>query len=264
MRYCFSFCACVLSLLALPLVGCGDGSGGTAGTGATGGTGGTAATGGTGGSATVSLSVTVSEAQDFVPFGGPPLEGVELCQTDTTNCATTDAAGLASIMLPANEEVSYTLEKAGYSPFLVADVTDDTFRDTFWPMFSDALTEAAFAAVEIFPPFTGGTVLLRARTSVGPADGIAGVVYDLIDETATPFYQEAGDWTSTFDLAATTATGQGGFTELPDGDYQAEFGGTATNCTPVLGWPGDATNRLRVPIRAGHLTYSTMQCETAP
>ena len=62
------------------------------------------------------LSVTVTDAPSFEDFSGPPLEGVELCETDTTNCAMTDADGLASLMLPTDQEVSYTLSKEGYVP----------------------------------------------------------------------------------------------------------------------------------------------------
>ena len=94
----------------------------------------------------VVLTVTATEAPSIeAPFGGPPFEGVELCQTDTTNCATTDADGHASIMLPFLQEISYTVEKEGYAPFLVADVTDFAFAaSSFWPMFSDAQVAGNF------------------------------------------------------------------------------------------------------------------------
>ena len=50
-----------------------------------------------GGGATTLLSVTITEAPslDDQLFEGPPLEGAELCEADTTNCATSDAEGQA-------------------------------------------------------------------------------------------------------------------------------------------------------------------------
>ncbi|MFZ1866230.1 MAG: hypothetical protein WAU39_18560 [Polyangiales bacterium] len=213
------------------------------------------------GTATVPLSVTVTEIDNFVPAGGTPLEGAELCETDTTNCDTTDADGLASIMLPANQEVSYTVTKEGYGSYLVADVTDETFSyATFWPMLSDALWEDAFEPLGA-TPVEGGHILLRVRAGgADPLDNIAGVTYELIGETNQAFY-EAVDWTASYELDATTSNGTGGFVELPAGTYQAEFGGVATNCAPQIGWPGNAPHRLRVPVKEGYVTYSSMWCD---
>lgn len=80
-----------------------------------------------------------------------------------------------------------------------------------------------------------------------------GAKYDLIDETATPFYTDEQQ-ENTLGLTATTSTGRGGFFEVAPGEHQIEFGGTATNCAPGIAWPGDAANRIRVPVRAGHLS----------
>jgi hypothetical protein len=236
-------------------VGCGDDGNGNGGSGGTAGMGGT---GGVGGTDTVTLTVTTTEVQGLVPIG-PALEGVMLCQTDTTNCATTDADGMASIVLPADQEVSYTLEKEGYAPYLVADATDETlFQTGPWAMYSDQRIADLFEALGIDSPM-GGQVILRA-VSGSIIDGIAGVTFDLVDETATPFYNEQ-DWTPTFDLTATTSIGQGGFVEQATGEYQVEYAGTATNCSVQIGWTGDAANRVKLPVRAGYLSFGTMVCD---
>jgi hypothetical protein len=245
--------------LAALTVGCSDesGTGGAAGSGGAAGAGGT---GGVGGADTVTLSITATEAQSLAPIG-PALEGVTLCQTDTTNCATTDAAGAASIEVPANKEISYTLEKDGYTPYLVADVTDDTLLDPSgpWAMYSEALTEDFFNALGIVSP-TGGIMGLRAVAG-SLINGIAGVTFEIVDETATPFYNAEGDWAPSFELTATTSIGQGGFVEQPDGEYQVEYGGTAMNCSPQIAWPGSGPNQIKVPVKAGYLTFSTMDCD---
>jgi hypothetical protein len=207
---------------------------------------------------TVTLSVMTQESPSFEDlFPGPPLEGVEVCETDTANCATTDQNGFAQITLRANQEISFTLEKEGYVSSLVGIVTDETLAEERWNMVRDELV-ADFSEVNMIPhPWTGGALFLAAFPTM------AGVTFDLVDETARVFYRdEAG--TANFDLTATTSSGLGaglgGFVEVPPREYQVEFGGTATNCSLLTGWPGDAANRVRVPIKVGYITYADMLC----
>jgi len=207
---------------------------------------------------TVELTVTATEAPSLEDlWEGPQLAGVELCQTDTTNCAVTDSVGFAQITLPANQEISYTLKKEGYVSYLVGDVSDETVEGTTWPMASVELATLAADLLEIAYPWTGGAVALSLPTS-SPR---AGVTYDIMNGTATAYYfDEAG--TPTLDLTATTSNGHGGFVEVSPGEPQFEFGGTATNCVPSVAWPGDAPNRIRVPVRVGYQSYGSMNCDT--
>ena len=101
-------------------------------------------------------------------------------------------------------------------------------------------------------PWTGGVIALGSD--------MAGVTYDLIDGTGKQWYKEE-DWNVTLELNATTSVGQGGFAEVSPGEYQVEFGGAATDCTPSLAWPGNAPNRVKVPVKDGHLTFATMECD---
>ncbi|MBW2379801.1 MAG: hypothetical protein JRG70_09690, partial [Deltaproteobacteria bacterium] len=237
-----------------PLVGCSDvGSGGDGGSGGAGGTAGNGGSGGAGG--TVALSVSVTEAESLNPFvRGSAFEGVELCETDTTNCATTDVDGAAEIMVSANQEISYTVSKDGYGPWLIGDVTDETLRTTFWPMFTDAMLADDAEAVEIPYTWTGGLLALQV------VPNMAGVTFDLLDETGIQYYaDEAG--INTLGLTATTTIGSGGFAEVSPGEPQVEFGGTATNCTPSIAWPGDAANQIKVSVRVGYISYGSMICD---
>lgn len=238
---------CVCTLL-LPLIGCGDE------TTATGGTGGVGGVGGSGGDGEpLELSVTVTEAMGF-SGPRPPFEGVELCETDTTNCDTTDANGVARIPVLPNQEISYTVSIDGFAPYLIGDVTDETFRATFWPMFNDMLWEEFSDALMTPYPWTAGSIFLQVHPNM------EGVTFDLVDETAKRYYNaEGGGWS--LDLTSTTSNGQGGFVEVPPGEYQVEFGGTATNCTPEIAWAGDAANRIRVQVRAGYFGYGSMRCD---
>ncbi len=210
-------------------------------------------TGALGGS--VALSVSVTEAESLNPLvRGSAFEGVELCETDTTTCATTDADGAATIMVSANQEISYTVSKDGYGPWFIADVTDETLRTTFWPMLSDAMLADDAESLGIPYPYTGGAFALQVVPSM------AGVTFDPLDETGVQYYvNEAG--INTLGLTATTSEGRGAVLELSPGEYQVEFGGTATNCTPGIAWPGDAANRIKVPVRVGHISYGSVNCD---
>ena len=205
---------------------------------------------------TVTLIVTATEAPsiDGDLFNGPPLEGVDLCEADTTNCATTDAAGLAQIMLPANQEVTYTVSKSGFVPYAVGDVSEPPGIGGTWPMISDALMEAEGERVGFSWPSEDGLLPL----AVSPNQ--AGVTWEIDVESATVYYMDE-DGVAQTDFTATTSAGRGGFYDASVGVREVDFGGAAANCTPGIAWPGTAPNQIRVPVRAGHFGYGSMDCD---
>jgi hypothetical protein len=204
---------------------------------------------------TLQLRVVVNEAVEGLGaiYSGPRLEGVEVCETDTINCATTDADGEARLLVPKNEEISYTMTKDGYVPYLNGIKPQDTQGGGFRSFMVSNAQMADLAEDLMIPyPLTGGIVVLRAG-----APRMAGVTFALVDETAVGYYiDEAG--AVTLDLTATTSGGDGGFLEVTPREHQIEFGGTATNCRLGRGWQGDATNRIRLLVRVGHITYGQM------
>jgi hypothetical protein len=208
---------------------------------------------------TAQIFVSASEATSVSSSGDSigPAEGVEVCETDTINCVETDADGEARLTLPRDEVVSYTLSKDGYTPWLVADVTEPGFaavNSTGWIMFSEAQMAELAADLMMPYPWTGGWIALRAFPRM------AGVTFDLVGETATGYYNdEAG--TVRLDLTATTSGGDGGFLEVTPGEHQLEFGGTATGCVASFAWPGDAPNQIKVPVKVGYITWGTMRCD---
>ena len=69
-----------------------------------------------------------------------------MCEIDNaSNCAVTDGHGEARIKLPREQLTGYTLSKDGYVPFVVGDVTDDTFSFSSegWTMVSNELAADA-------------------------------------------------------------------------------------------------------------------------
>jgi hypothetical protein len=191
---------------------------------------------------------------------GPALAGVEVCETDTSNCTTSNDAGFASLQLPANQEISYTMTKEGHMPWMAGDVTDETFQDEGWPgypMYPNEYIQEFAEMNGIAYPLTGGVTSHHMNPT-----RTAGVTYEAINETGRRYYLDDDPArTMRFDLTATTSDGFGGFWELPAGAHQVEFGGTATNCTVALSWPGDAPNRVRVPVKVGYYTLASMNCD---
>ena len=247
-------------LITVP-IGCSDdkSDAGGGGAGAPGGSGGGAAgMGGAGGLDTVTLSTMVTEAPslDGQLFTGPPLEGVELCETDTTNCATTGMDGTASITLPAFQEFSFTLSKDGYAPYLAGDVSDVPVINTgSYPMLSDALMQQESERLMFEWPSDSTGLLALAAFPVQ-----AGVVWGVDEQSAVAYYQDAEGVAQT-DLTATTIFGRGGFYEVSEGVHEVDFGGAASNCSVRTAWPSGSAGQIRVPIRAGHLSFGSMDCD---
>jgi hypothetical protein len=184
-----------------------------------------------------------------------PLEGAEVCETDTTNCAMTDAGGLARLQLPVNQEVSFTITKEGYEPILKVDETDLRFESMGITLWKDELVVPWYESVmSAYPPTRVGTVW------VGLTPPLMGATFELIDAKGEPFYDQDDSTQASRDLKATTSAGSGGFLEVPPGEFQIALGGTASGCKAWRAWPGDAENRIRFLVRDGYLTALNIDC----
>lgn len=279
--YLFSRFLCVLGLLVFPIVGCSDvgsggGTGGSAAAGGgTSGTGGMAGSGGTPGPEVLSLLVEVVEFDpDEVNGLGPPFEGARVCQVDADNCVLSNPDGRATLNLPANQDVAWTVEKDGYGPFVFGDATDETFGgpvgsgNALVAMFTHEQLAAIAAQLGTAYPWTGGIVGLNRGG--GPHPGMTFTpVGSTVAAVGEGFYFDAAMEQYSLDLEATTAfprpwnipLAAGGFTEVTPGEQQFELGGTAGDCVPNFGWHGDGPNRIRLPVLEGHITWGSMLCE---
>jgi len=206
----------------------------------------------------VPLYVTVVEQGHASP---PPLEGVTICETDTTNCVVTDMNGEAILWLPPDqEETSLTADKEGYLPWLeVPGAYVEELRVQLW-MWTDEATKPWWEALETDYP-------QRGTGAVEVTVGFAGATLELVDATGTPFYEEKFktprlhcDDAPEPCLEATTEFGLGGFVDVGPGEVQIQLGGTAQRCVPASAWPGDGPNRIKVPIRAGYITIARVTC----
>jgi hypothetical protein len=208
-----------------------------------------------------------------------PSQGVEICEVDTDNCVTTDPFGRASIQVPPNREVAFTFNKEGYGPLLVPDVSDETYggvglgdgSPSTWRIYPEEQLQAVAQQLGTLYPWEGGIVGLR----VADPSGLAGVTFTPVGSTSgsvgESYYFDSESDEYSLDLEATTriASGwalpvsEGGFTEVAPGEQQFEFGGTAVDC-PRLSWAWPVENeprRIRVPVRAGYMTYGSIVCD---
>jgi hypothetical protein len=253
MRYFCGFLGGV-ALSMVSLIGCSDESG-TAGSGGT---------GGTGGVDTVARIIVI---RGWSPRTGfmEVLEGVEICETDTDHCVLTDAAGRATVRVPVDQEFSFTLEKEGYTPSLLADLMPpgpEIF--TLFGMPTDERMAHQYELVMSPYPMEGtGSIVIITEPRFSTnliCVGVAGVTFDLgYAAGKVYYYDEQGNWDA--DLSATSCFGFGGFTEVPPGEVQIEIGGNAENCVVRSGWPGELENSVRTPIRAGHQTWLHVSCD---
>lgn len=203
------------------------------------------------------LSVTSVDA----PLGEQvPLEGAQLCETDTANCAPSRADGRVSIKLPIGEETTITLEKDLHASYLVpvAIPSDQGFANPF-EMYTDEHMVPQFERVMSDYPMRGtGTILIMLFPN------FEGATFELVNATGKPFYtDEEGLWSTelTETRAGRARQDSGGFVDVTPGDeYWVQFGGTAQSCSSTWLWPGDAENRFPVPVRAGYVSNLRVLC----
>ena len=240
----------VLMCVAWTLVGCGestnDGSGGTGGS-----------------SATVMIDLSVLQFEPGTNVD-PPLEGAEVCVENTTNCVTSDAAGMARLEIPANSELALLVTADGFGPTVTPQTTTDQDITTqVAPLLADAtVTLLAGVLNTPYPPGANGLVALSVLTApiTDNNNGIPGVTLTP-DREAAVYYLDENEIPRR-DLSATTApSGAGGLIEVAPGTWELELGGTASNCVVVAGWPGSTESSVRLPVRAGFITQGFVTCD---
>jgi hypothetical protein len=186
----------------------------------------------------------------------PPLEGAAFCETDTENCEMTDANGQATIevVVPADQQISYTYTKDGYVSALRTEVVDDTFVGvrTNWTLTDAEMKRLADLLMTPYPYEGTGSIVVDVGL-------LSGATFELVPASGTGFYYDAqGD--PSLDLDSTSTSGAGGFFEVAPGEVEVRLGGTATNCVAAFGWPGSEANTIRMPIKAGFVSWSGLIC----
>ncbi len=252
--------------VAILALGCSDSGGssdGSAGAGA----------GGSGGGGTSTQTATISGTiTEFAadPAAAPiPIEGVEVCLDGSGDCVTTAANGTYSLTteLTDGQEGMLTLVKAGYLDVLLPNTAETSAGSAVTVdavMGSDALV-GAFAMILMTPypaPDVGVSAII-ASTDTGPDTPntpLPGVTYEVVSGGGTPYF--VSDQTIPETPGSETGMlGWGGFFAIPPGEVEVKFGGTATNCVVGGGWEGSAPDRIRMPVRGGFQTQTTILCQ---
>lgn len=187
-----------------------------------------------------------------------PVEGVRVCQMDTSNCVFTDESGRATLMLPVGEETGFTKDKEGWGSWLIATVisANQEPRLTIMPT-AQHLADMHRGVMSPYP--------MRGTGTVSASTGQVGATFELVAATGKPWYfDENYEWSS--DLAATTSVGIGGFTEVTPGEVQVRVGGAAERCVLRASdsWPSDQPNSMRLPVREGYVTHGIFDCAVNP
>jgi hypothetical protein len=190
-----------------------------------------------------------------------PLEGALLCQMDAETCGLSDAGGRVSVEIPIGVETAVTLTKEGYLPYLFPFVAGPAGRSASFGVESNQLAANQYERVESpYPMGSQGAVFLAARPL-----NIVGATFELLDATSvTQFYLDEECWFDPNLKATASCDGWGGFTEVNPGVLQAKIGGRVSGCKPVYGWPGDAEDTVRFPVREGYATWVSWNCVQEP
>lgn len=269
------------AVCALPLLGCSDegtmvgqpgtGGNGTGGAGGMIGTGGMGGAGGTGATRTRGVRFTSFESE----ISRPSLEGVELCEADTDNCALSDELGVARIDVADSGELTFTAEKEGYTPLIWGDVSNEDWAlVSIRRMYSHAqMTEVMEEQLGgSYPPTSGVVGLARnptlqqggvTFTAIGDTNGEVGSSF-YFDGATDEYGTEHNSTGASYTNGHLLPLGEGGFMSVTAGVQTFELGGTGGDCPVSWGWPGDTPNRIRVPVRNGYRTYGSWNCALTP
>ena len=213
---------------------------------------------------TVGVTVTVNGAEE--PFGeSVPLEGAEVCQDGTDNCATTNVDGEAALQIPGNEEFAYAVTPpSGFFPGLVPQVSDSDIplSPNMAALSEDTLATFAALLDTEWPPTTGLIGVIVYQNPFPELVGIPGVSFELIEGTGRSYYLNESNIPTAM-LTETVDNGTGGFFEASEGIVEVGLSGTQNCERPYGAWPGAEPNQFRLPSRAGFLAVASVWCDAA-
>lgn len=181
------------------------------------------------------------------------IEGVEICVVEPAGgaCTTTDTDGTAFFenMLGATR-TRIRLVADGYVTSYRDFVTPRRDHQQVTPMVGEPLAEAFADLVGVPYPIEAGVIAFDTETLAGVDVAVSpsvGEAVHYLDETGVPDTA----------LMATSTTGIGFITGLPDGEYELTFPG----CRDVdQGVPGGGPGRARTQTTAGAISFVTMIC----
>jgi hypothetical protein len=194
-----------------------------------------------------------------------PVKAAIVCVRDHSDipCMTTDAVGSFGIGLPANQELTVTVQADGLAStaFGVSTGTRDL---TQWTLsLEKAETVAArYAAFGVkYPDESRGFVLVRDEVPGADGAGVDGITMSLLPSIGKgPFYFEANSSPNP-NRTSTSTWSAAAFAELSPSVVEVVLGPGGVTCVPSKsGWAAEATNRVRAPVLKGYETHVQMRC----
>lgn len=208
------------------------------------------------GSATVNLA---AKTQRESPRG--PLSGASVCIKDSTQCATTDSDGDASLPIPAHGQVAITFVAPGFRSVLVPLTTAGNKPHLNVTMNTVESVSARFARVGLtVPDAATGVLTVKTWSLEEKGKPLEGVAVSVVPPTSEAMYS-APDGALTHDRKDTSSLGSATFAGLQPGTVEVVAGPADVICVPsAWAWPSANPSSLAAPIAAGFTTEVSMQC----
>jgi hypothetical protein len=173
-------------------------------------------------------------------------------------CFTTGADGHFALSLPASSQVAISARGPGLASvaFGVTTATNDLRNFRLSTERLDVVSARYQDAGVRFPDFQTGTILV---TALGPGrTGASSITVSTTSGGRSVYLTRDGRPSP--DLAATSQSGHALVIDVPPGIAEVKIGPDSAVCAPLSGWAGQALNRIRVPILAGHETRVAVRC----
>lgn len=126
---------------------------------------------------TAPLELTIADLQDQV------VEGVQVCEGDTDNCALSDSNGQVTLQVPFGQEIFYTISKEGYYSGVFAEVVTENGLRATQGIQTDSETAPFFEELMSAYPQRG-----TGAVQIFMLPAFAGATFGLIDATGKRFY----------------------------------------------------------------------------
>ncbi|MFO0746209.1 MAG: carboxypeptidase regulatory-like domain-containing protein [Myxococcota bacterium] len=226
----------VTSVLAAPLVACGDDTGSTI--------------------KTITYTGKLVNGADSTPIAGAHICFVS---EPTLACVDTNATGDYTIgNLPANKKVEVEVTATGFISVRSNFITRDTDFSISAQMFQPEAVSLAFtAAGETVDTGKGGLLVRVYDPAVGQTQGLAGVKVTIAPEDGVgPYY---ADGLTLTDGDATTAVGNALFANLEAKTYKVSFESADHTCNGTQLWK-TSDGRVDAEVKLGFATYLYVDC----
>ena len=192
----------------------------------------------------------------FVLFGSGVLaEGVELCEADTTSCATSTALGRATLTVNVGVESFLRMGGTGFQPSILPFRDLGLANGVTFNAPGPTVIDDLYVSAGVTPDPALGTIILLPQTG---SEGLA-----ITSSSGQVFY--TGDGRDRMVDPALTAVPSGPvpvvfIANVDVGEATLTQTGTASPCEALFGWAGSTAGELRMPVEAATMVADNLIC----